>query len=325
MNNSTNPLIQVKESDLNSIRFDFLIRDQGTVVDLTGAEVRLVVKKPSGYTVIQDCVITNALEGACEVILTNQAYLEVGSHTGELVITIGESTITTKSFEYSSLDAILDDRTIKSANDWQVLHDILLGNTTPGTTDPTLTTISWTNVTEKPLTYPPDAHTHPEYLTQTDTDLLYQPIGAPIETSVTWTEIVDRPLTFPPDAHTHPEYLTSTDAALLYQPLGTIPVHSHSWGEVTDKPLTFTPPLMGVEVGGARVGNGLQMAGEYLTVRQGTGIVTTTEDPSLRIDKSVTDTWYAKNEQGLALWRGTQAEYDAIITPDPNTLYFITG
>jgi hypothetical protein len=32
-----------------------------------------------------------------------------------------------------------------------------------------------------------------------------------------------------------------------------------------------------------------------------------------------------KSLGGLTLWQGTQAAYDAIVTKNPTTLYFITG
>jgi hypothetical protein len=126
LKDTKNPLIQVKESDLNAIRFTFKVTDDDVQVDLTDAMVRLAVQKPSGLTVIQDCTITNALTGSCEIILSNQAYLEIGNHRGELVITKGDITVITKSFAYTSTDAIFDDNTMQSTNDWQALHDIML-------------------------------------------------------------------------------------------------------------------------------------------------------------------------------------------------------
>lgn len=124
----TNPQIQVKESDLNTIKFLFEVWDGDVKADLTGTDVRLTVKKPFGLTVIQDCVITDAVNGLCEIVLTNQAYAEVGNYTGELVITKDLDVTVTRSFEYSSLASIMDDATFQSTNDWQALHEIMLGN-----------------------------------------------------------------------------------------------------------------------------------------------------------------------------------------------------
>jgi BppU N-terminal domain/Collagen triple helix repeat (20 copies) len=125
---TTIPPIRVKRSDLNTVRFDFVVTDYGVPIDLTGSEVRLSVLKPSGMTVFQDCVITDVLDGECEIILSNQAFLEIGAHTGELVITKDYQTFVTRSFEYESLSTILNDERMGSANDWQAFHDILLRN-----------------------------------------------------------------------------------------------------------------------------------------------------------------------------------------------------
>ena len=121
-----NPQIQVKATDLNTIKFSFSVLDDGAIVDLTGTIVRLTVKKPFGTTVIQDCVITDAINGLCEIVLTNQAYIEVGTYSGELVITKDVDVTVTRSFEYSSLAAIFDDATVQSQNDWQAIQTIML-------------------------------------------------------------------------------------------------------------------------------------------------------------------------------------------------------
>jgi hypothetical protein len=84
--------------------------------------------------------------------------------------------------------------------------------------------------------------------------------------------------------------------------------------------------MSGAGVGGARVGNGLRMVGEYLTIRDGLGIKTNTTTYALDVDKVALDSWYVRNASGqsLILWKGTQTEYDAIATKDPNTVYFVT-
>jgi hypothetical protein len=357
----------VKESDLNSVQFNFQVTDNGALVDLTGAEVRLVVLKPSGLTVVQDCEMVEAVTGLCRVLLSNQAYLEIGNYTGELVITTPTSTLVTRSFSYSSLDAILDDETLESANDWQAIHDILnnsdkrpiLGAGSPNlvitpeyigqsyldTTGmvmyyaSTLTndgwrsfgtgggggetggTVLWADITDKPTTFPPSSHSH-YWAEITDRPTTMTPTAH----THLWADITDKPVTFPPSAHTHDEYLTESEASGLYQGIGTVPTHTHVWADITGKPTTFTPPIMGAGVGGARVGNGLKMVGEYLTIRDGLGIKTNTTTYALDVDKVALDSWYVRNASGqsLILWKGTQAEYDAITIKDPNTVYFVT-
>lgn len=360
----------MKESDLNSVKFLFRIQDDGEIIDLTGVSVRLAVQKPSGLTVFQDCTIVDAPSGTCEVVLSNQAYLEIGNHSGELILTAADQTTVTRSFSFTSLNAILDDKTLESANDWQALHEMMLnhdlrpilGDGSPngvamaeyvgqtyldrlgmtmyfastiaidgwlpfgtGGGGGTTGTIYWNDVQLKPATFPPSAHTH-----------LWSEISDP-PTQMTptahthdWgTGITNKPATFPPEEHTHDEYLTQTEADSLYQTLDTIPAHTHLWADITDKPTTFTPVVATpTKVGGAKIGNGLKMAGtnnEYLTIREGLGIKANTSTYALDIDKPTVDTWYTRTTQNLAIWKGTQTEYDGIGTPDPNTLYFITG
>lgn len=370
-NNKKNPLIQVKETDLNSIKFIFQVQDDGTSIDLTGATARLSIKKPSELTVFQDCEITNAVEGYCEVLLTTQAYIEVGSYSGELVITKPatatdpEITTVTRSFTYSSLSSILDDETLQSANDWQTLHEMMLnadmrpvlGEGSPnsiitpeyqgqtyldtiglvmyfastllidgwlafGSGGSSGGTVYWNDVQSKPATFPPSAHTH-VWADISDAPTTMTPTAHSHDYAL---DITNKPLTFPPDAHTHDEYLTETEGNTLYQPKDVLVVHTHVWADITDKPTTFTPPLAsGSVVGGGRVGNGLKMVGEYLTIREGLGIKANTSTYALDVDKPTLDTWYAKSSQGLSIWKGTQLEYDGITTKDANTLYFITG
>ena len=316
-------------------------------------------------TVFQDCTISDPTTGTCELILTTQAYIEVGNYSAELVVTKGDITTVTRSFTFSSLSAILDDATLESANDWQALHDILLnaderpilgdgspnGIVTPeyqgqtyldrlgmimyfastlandswlafGSGGGTGGTVYWNDVQLKPTTFPPSAHTH-VWADITDPPTAMTPTA---HTHDWATGVTNKPATFPPDVHEHAEYLTETEANALYQAINTIAAHSHLWADITDKPTTFTPPIMssGV-VGGARVGNGLKTVGEYLTIRDGLGIKTNATTYTLDVDKVTMDTWYVQTTQDLAVWKGTQLEYDGITTKDPNTLYFITG
>ncbi len=342
--------------------------DDGLAVDLTDATVRLTVQKPSGLTVFQDCEVTEPLVGTCQVLLSNQAYLEIGSYIGELVITKADITAVTRSFVYTSLDAILDDETLESSNEWQAIHDILinvdkkpiLGSGSPnllvtpeyvgqsyldttgmvmyyasdltnngwrsfgtgGGTGETGGTVYWGDVIDKPTVFPPNSHTH-----------LWAEISdrpttmTPTAHTHLWADITDKPVTFAPSAHTHDEYLTGSQANGLYQAIGTVPAHTHIWADIVDKPTTYLPPVMsGAGVGGARVGNGLRMVGEYLTIRDGLGIKTNTTTYALDVDKVALDSWYVRNASGqsLILWKGTQTEYDAITTKDPNTVYFVT-
>jgi hypothetical protein len=206
------------------------------------------------------------------------------------------------------------------------------------------------------------AHTHDEYLTPTEADALYQPIDTvPVHDHPEYLTSDEEDASFltPTEAdalfltpaegdtryqasgtiptHDHPEYLTDTEADALfltpaegdtrYQASGTVPTHTHTVANITDFPTEMTPKLMQSGVrGGARVGNGLGMSGEYLTVKSGAGLVTSATTYQVEVDRATTDSWYVKNAtgQGLTIWKGTQAAYDGL-TKDPNTLYFIVG
>ena len=172
---------------------------------MTGSEVRLSVLKPSGLTVFQDCVITDALNGRCEVLLTNQAFIEAGAHTGELVAVKGEIISITRSFEFVSLTAITNDQALESSNDWEALHTILL------------------RAGLKPLTGEgsPNGIEQPEYEGQIYLDTLnnlmfyaldltntsWQPFGTGQGGDgggpVYWANILSKPDTFAPSAHEH--------------------------------------------------------------------------------------------------------------------------
>ena len=232
-----NPQIQVKATDLNTIKFSFIVQDNGDTVDLTGTIVRLAVKKPFGTTVIQDCVVTDAVGGLAEIILTNQAYIEVGSYSGELVITKDTDVTVTRSFEYSSLASIFDDETLISQNDWQALHEIMLNNDL------------------RPILGEgnPNTFISPEYVGQTYLDTIGMIMyfastvandgwlafggagggGGP----VSWTDVLLKPSTFPPETHSH-VWTDITDRPTQMAPTA----HQHDWGTgITNKPTEFAP------------------------------------------------------------------------------------
>lgn len=359
----------MKESDLNSVKFSFRVLDDGVAVDLTGSEVRLAVKKPSGMTVFQDCTITDAAQGSCEVVLTNQAYIEIGNHLGELIVAKDDIVTITNSFEFASLNAILDDETLESVNDWQTLHEIMLksdlrpilGDGSPnsvimpeyqgqtyldrlGMTMYFASSVAndawlpfgggggggeggggpvyWNDVLLKPNTFAPAAHKH-SWTDITDAPTQMQPITHVHDWN---TGVTNKPTEFPPADHDHPEYITESEGDGRYTLKGETTPHSHNWTEITNKPTVFTPPLASaIQVGGAKIGNGLRMVGDYLTIREGLGIKANTATYALDIDKTALDNWYVQTDQDLAMWKGTQAAYDQITIKDPNTLYFITG
>jgi len=144
-------------------------------------------------------------------------------------------------------------------------------------------------------------HTHPEYLTdipadyltQTEGDTLYQAKG---------TYLTDVP----------PEYLTQTEGDTLYQPKGTY---------LTDVPAEYLTQTEG---------DGLYQAKNTVpthshTIADVTGLQTALDGKTTTTYVDAGDNYIMNTRMaGLTLWRGSQAEYDAL-TPNTNTLYFIVG
>lgn len=92
----------------------------------------------------------------------------------------------------------------------------------------------WADITNKPATFPPSAHTHAW------ADITGKPTTFPPEShSHSWTEITSKPTTFAPSAHSHAISDVTNLQATLDGKASTS--HSHSWSEITSKPSTFTP------------------------------------------------------------------------------------
>lgn len=131
----------------------------------------------------------------------------------------------------------------------------------------TIGRVAWDNVTGKPETFPPTAHTHPitavtgleEALankassshTHAWSAIDDKPAEFPPEShthdfgeitgtvTVAWGDISGKPSTFPPEAHSHATSdVTGLDAALAGK---SDAGHTHAWNDITSKPSTFTP------------------------------------------------------------------------------------
>lgn len=74
-------------------------------------------------------------------------------------------------------------------------------------------TVTWEQVTGKPATFPPEAHTHP------------------------WGEVTDKPATFPPEVHTH-SWGVITDKPSVFPP----EAHNHDWADITTGVPSVFPP-----------------------------------------------------------------------------------
>lgn len=77
--------------------------------------------------------------------------------------------------------------------------------------------------------------------------------------------------------------------------------------------------MSGAAVGGAQVGNGLAMSGNYLYVKTGAGLGIDTNSNAIRVQTT------NATPTPVNFWMGIQTDYDALANKDPNTLYFITG
>lgn len=106
-------------------------------------------------------------------------------------------------------------------------------------------TIAWEDVTDKPQTYAPAAHTHtPEQAgaapamhnhawdTITDKPSSFTPSNH----NHGWGSITGKPGTFPPSSHSH-DWNSITGKPGTFAPSS----HSHDWSSITGKPSTFTP------------------------------------------------------------------------------------
>lgn len=258
--------VTVKKSDIESVQFNFQIFNDGTIADLTGAIVQLAIKKPSLLTVFEDCIITNPAKGECTVVLSNQSYLEVGTHIGELYVTQNAELAISNSFEYSSLDAIMTDSSLQSTNDWQAIHDLLLegeGRTILGENSPNGVVPS----AYKGQLYLDTLGSAMYFSTNVAVNDSWMPFGSgggEFGGVVDWTTgILNKPLSFTPSAHEHAmteitgltsalnaklesipaEYLTESEADAKYGLIGegggggTV-----DWTTgVLNKPTTFAP------------------------------------------------------------------------------------
>jgi hypothetical protein len=116
----TNPAFTINTNDLKTVKLSILINQDKEPLDLTGATVRLAVKKPDKTTVLQDCTIVTPTEGICEIILDTQAYVIKGDYDAEVMVYFGTDTVAvTSDFRYTAKKGILSDDTIESTNEWQ--------------------------------------------------------------------------------------------------------------------------------------------------------------------------------------------------------------
>jgi lysophospholipase L1-like esterase len=125
-NQTSNNIFTISQNDLQVVEVTFSLSQDKSLVDLTGLTLRVAIKKPSGLTVVQDCTVVDPMKGKFKVVLSTQAYSEVGVYTGEIYVYGTDQVAVTGSFSYSSKVGILNDTTLESSNDWQAINDALL-------------------------------------------------------------------------------------------------------------------------------------------------------------------------------------------------------
>jgi hypothetical protein len=69
----------IKAGD-NGTLYEFLVRDAGEIVPLTGASVEIVIKNGT-RRLAKEAVITDAANGVCNITLTREDLSDVGSYT----------------------------------------------------------------------------------------------------------------------------------------------------------------------------------------------------------------------------------------------------
>jgi BppU N-terminal domain/Phage tail repeat like len=169
----SNETFSINQNDLNNIQINFNFLNEGAPIDLTGGTIRVAIKKPNHFTVIQDAEIIDM--GKAQVLLNTQSYNENGDCIGEVYLYQGDQTHVFKSkFKYFVIEAIMNDEIVESSNEWQSINDALLNyiprNDVEVIVDSKIdemaangelsVSTNWENLTNKPTAFEPIDHTH---------------------------------------------------------------------------------------------------------------------------------------------------------------------
>lgn len=118
-----NPYLDEKpkfsQNDYDSIEFIFAITNNGEPIDVTEATVQLVTKSPLRKTSIIDCIVDGNI---VTVTLGTSMYSTLGFYDGQLVIYQNGKVLNTSKFSYYSSEAILNDDTVQSQNEYQAIN-----------------------------------------------------------------------------------------------------------------------------------------------------------------------------------------------------------
>lgn len=117
-----NPFFVIKTNDLNTPKLLFTLIQNNVAINLTDAVVRLAVIAPNGSSIIDDCIVTFAEGGKCEIVLKTEFFNAPGVYRGELMVYYSNEEIAvTPFFQYESQRAILNEDTVNGEN---FLHSI---------------------------------------------------------------------------------------------------------------------------------------------------------------------------------------------------------
>lgn len=127
--NQSNQLIQIVTEDYgtNTLKIK-LITGENVAYNLTGKDVRMVVKTPSNARIQQDCIIENPLSGTVSITLQQSLILEKGSYIAELQIYDAGSSIvrlTTPNFRYHVRQSLQTDDSVKADNNYTMLQEMI--------------------------------------------------------------------------------------------------------------------------------------------------------------------------------------------------------
>ncbi|MER7109683.1 tail fiber domain-containing protein [Streptomyces sp. NPDC000229] len=96
---------------------------------------------------------------------------------------------------------------------------------------PLLSSVDWSNLSGKPATFPPSAHSH-KWADITDAPTSLPPTSHTHD----WSQVTNKPTAFAPTAHEH-DWSELNNVPATFAPSS----HSHSWSSITSKPSTFPP------------------------------------------------------------------------------------
>lgn len=101
-----NPKYQLMQTDVDSVKFLFTLKNNDEAVDLTGTTLRIAIMNPNNDSLSQDCVITDAVNGLFECLLDESCYAILGQHEAEIVWYKETEVNTSYPFYYESIETI---------------------------------------------------------------------------------------------------------------------------------------------------------------------------------------------------------------------------